>query len=120
MTVSKPLNAKGVMARAWVIFGETYSYPATPFRSIGRKCFTWALNKAWAEARAAAALAATSTEELLERVAGIEREIETLRYRGFAVNVVARGTELRGLVRPMVAELFRRSVEAEANHKLAA
>jgi len=113
------VSANGVMARAWAILSETYSYPQIPFRSIGRKCFAWALRKAWAEAWAAAALAATSAEELTARVAEIDRELGDLKYRGFSTHTTKRAVELRELARPMVAEPFRRSLEADA-FKLAA
>ena len=110
MPIATSLTANGVMARAWAIFSETYSYPQIPFRSIGPKCFAWALRKAWAEARAAAALAATSAEELTARGANIDRELEGLKYRGFSTHTTNRAIELRELARPMVAELFRRSL----------
>src|SRR5215207_745499 len=42
--------APAVMTRAWAIFRETYDYPRMPFRSLGRRCFVWALRAAWAEA----------------------------------------------------------------------
>lgn len=39
-------NILEVKRRAKVIFGDVYKYPAIPFRSIGRACFKWALDRA--------------------------------------------------------------------------
>ena len=39
----------GIMRRAWELFRANYNYPGTPFRSIGRHCFTACLKAAWAE-----------------------------------------------------------------------
>jgi hypothetical protein len=100
-----------IMRRAWAIFRETYGYPSIPFRSIGRECFGWALRKAWAEARAAAELSATPTEALAARIEGIEREIDSLKYRNWGTNVSRETDRLRDEAGPLVAELFRRSVE---------
>jgi hypothetical protein len=56
------------MHRAWAIFRETYKYPQIGFADIGRKCFGWALRKAWAEAREAARVAAVPAEVRAERI----------------------------------------------------
>jgi hypothetical protein len=56
------------MRRAWAIFRETYKYPAIKFADIGRKCFAWALRKAWAEAREAARFAAIPVPQRAERI----------------------------------------------------
>ena len=59
------------MRRAWAIFRKAYNYRGkggTPFLSIGRKCFGWALRKAWAEAREAARRAALPAEQKQTRI----------------------------------------------------
>jgi hypothetical protein len=53
------IDRGALMRRAWAIFRETYNYPRIKFTDIGRKCFAWALRKAWAEIREAARLPAT-------------------------------------------------------------
>ncbi|MCC0808312.1 hypothetical protein FPV16_19210 [Methylobacterium sp. W2] len=55
---------RGVLARAWAIFRASYAYPQVPFLSIGRDCFTWALKRAWAEARETVRLAGLGVEAL--------------------------------------------------------
>ncbi|KQO49959.1 hypothetical protein ASF08_22755 [Methylobacterium sp. Leaf85] len=55
---------RGVLARAWAIFRESYNYPRVPFLSLGWGCFTWALKKAWAEARETVRLAGLGVEAL--------------------------------------------------------
>jgi hypothetical protein len=52
------------MRRAW----ETYRYPHIKFSDIGRKCFAWALRKAWAEVREARRVAALSPVIRAERI----------------------------------------------------
>jgi hypothetical protein len=42
-------NRSLLMHRAWAIFRNTYRYPRIKFSDIGRKCFAWALRRAWAE-----------------------------------------------------------------------
>ena len=61
-----------VMRRAWEIFRQTYKYPQIKFSDIGRKCFAWALRKAWYEAHEAARVVAIPAQERAGR-------IETLR-----------------------------------------
>jgi hypothetical protein len=56
------------MRRAWVIFRQTYNFPAIKFLDIGRKCFAWALRRAWVEAREAARVAALSPAVKAERI----------------------------------------------------
>lgn len=56
------------MRRAWVIFRQTYNFPAIKFSDIGRKCFAWALRQAWIEAREAARIAALSPATKAERI----------------------------------------------------
>lgn len=70
-----------IMVRAWAIFREPYKYPAIKFSSIGRKCFGWALRKAWAEAREAARIAAIPAAEKAARIKVLERTIELAAYR---------------------------------------
>ena len=48
----KPSIQADAMRRAWVIFRQTYNYPAIKFSDIGRKCFAWALRQAWVEPHA--------------------------------------------------------------------
>jgi hypothetical protein len=43
------INRSFLMHRAWAIFRSTYRYPQIKFPDIGRKCFAWALRRAWAE-----------------------------------------------------------------------
>ena len=112
MTVHE--NSGEVLRRAWAIFAETYHYPTVPFRSIGRRCFNSALRRAWNEARAAAELAAMSIADIRARLVSIEAEIDGLKYRGFARNFETLYRELHDEARPLTAELFRRSVAADA------
>src|SRR5450759_1847376 len=62
------IDRRIVMTRAWAIFRQTYCYPQIKFSDIGRKCFGWALRKAWVEARAAARIAALSPAVKAERI----------------------------------------------------
>ena len=66
--IPAPLRC-GVLARAWEIFRASYNYPQVPFRSLGWGCFTWALKKAWAEAREIASLAGLGIAKLQEEAA---------------------------------------------------
>jgi hypothetical protein len=84
-----------VMARAWVIFRQTYRYPAIPFRSIGRKCFAWALRKAWSEAKEAARVATIPAPVKQARAAALTRELDLLPLADDYRFVVARGQEIR-------------------------
>ena len=74
------IDRKFVMARAWVIFRQTYNYPAIKFSDIGRKCFAWALRQAWVEAREAARVAALSPAVRAERIEMLQSLIA---YAGF-------------------------------------
>lgn len=71
------MNKQEIMKAAWAIFRETYHYPAVPFRSLGRKCFGWALSEAYRRARAAARIAAIPVEIKTARIAELQaaREI---------------------------------------------
>ena len=71
---------KAVMARAWIIFRQTYNYPSTPFRSIGRKCFAWALTEAWRQTREAARIAAIPADVKIARIEGLRRQRDMLKY----------------------------------------
>jgi hypothetical protein len=60
--------------RAWAIFRETYKYPLIKFKDIGRKCFAWALRRAWEEARESAQIAAIPMQvraECIETLQGL-------------------------------------------------
>lgn len=78
------LDRAAIMSRAWVIFRETYKYPAIKFSSIGRHCFGWALKQAWfearEEARLAARLAAMPAVDKAARIAVLNRTIELAEY----------------------------------------
>src|ERR1700761_1160734 len=65
------IDRRAVMARAWVIFRQTYRYPQIKFIDIGRRCFGWALKRAWADAREAARVAATPQGAKAERIQGL-------------------------------------------------
>lgn len=62
------IDRAALMRRAWEIFRQTYNYPRINFSDIGRKCFAWALRKAWVEAREAARLAAMAPTAKAERI----------------------------------------------------
>ena len=62
-------------------FPQTYNYPAVPFKSIGRKCFAWALRRAWAEAKEAARIAAMPTPVKAARADALRSELRLLTYR---------------------------------------
>jgi hypothetical protein len=62
------INRSFLMRRAWEIFRQTYRYPQIKFSDIGRKCFAWALRKAWDEVREARRVAALSPVIRAERI----------------------------------------------------
>jgi hypothetical protein len=70
------IDRGALMRRAWEIFRETYKYPQIKFSDMGRKCFAWALRKAWEEAREAARIAAIPAQERAERVETLQTLIE--------------------------------------------
>jgi hypothetical protein len=74
------INRKLVMTRAWAIFRQTYNYPAIKFSDIGRKCFAWALRRAWVEAREAARVAALSPVAKADRIATLQSLIAHAGY----------------------------------------
>lgn len=88
-----------IMIRAWAIFRETYGYPAVPFRSIGRACFTWALRRAWHEAREAARVAAIPAETRGARIAALTGERELLTYADSWRWAEARRAQIDGEIR---------------------
>jgi hypothetical protein len=98
-----------IMARAWEIFTETYRYPQAPFRSIGRRCFAWALRRAWEEHRFALALASTPAETLVAQTASIDRELAGLSYRSLNLHLIREQDRLRAQREPLAAELARRA-----------
>ncbi len=73
-------NNKQIMTRAWAIFRATYHYPATPFASIGKACFAWALRMAWWEAKEAARIAAISADTKIARAASLRAALEMTAY----------------------------------------
>ena len=66
------IDRGALMRRAWAIFRQTYNYPQIKFSDIGRKCFAWALRKAWVEAREAARVAALSSVVRAERIEALQ------------------------------------------------
>jgi hypothetical protein len=100
------------MTRAWAIFRETYRYQAIKFTRIGRPCFAWALKKAWAEARAAADLAATPTEVIQARVERISQELDELKYRSWGTDLAREHNRLNDELRPLAKESLRRPLAA--------
>ena len=85
------MTALAIKTRAKAIFSETYHYPATPFRSIGRSCFRWALERAKMEA--AHGTDAERFEWEAQKIAlnnsipQIKFEIERRRYGSFAMTL---------------------------------
>lgn len=75
------MNRQDIMRRAWQIFRSTYHYPSTPFASIGRHCFAWALKEAWRQAREAARIAAIPPEVKAARSTELQRTLALLPYR---------------------------------------
>ena len=68
------------MRRAWVIFRRTYNFPQIKFSDIGRQCFAWALRQAWVEAKAAARVAAMTSEAKAERLETLQGLIQRAGY----------------------------------------
>jgi hypothetical protein len=69
------IDRRALMARAWVIFRQTYRYPQIKFADIGRPCFAWALKQAWIEARETARLAAIMPAEKAQRIRTLQNLI---------------------------------------------
>jgi hypothetical protein len=76
----KPSIQRDAMRRAWVIFRRTYNFPQIKFSDIGRKCFAWALRRAWVEAREAARVAALSPVAKADCIATLQSLIA---YAGY-------------------------------------
>ena len=62
------VNRAAIMTRAGAIFRQTYCYPRIKFSSIGCHCFNACLRQAWAEAKSAVRIAATSAEAKADRI----------------------------------------------------
>lgn len=62
-----------IMRRAWELFRLNYNYPRTPFRSIGRHCFTACLKAAWAEVREIIRLSRFGVDALREAIARVSQ-----------------------------------------------
>jgi hypothetical protein len=76
----KPSIQADAMRRAWAIFRQTYKYPQIKFSDIGRKCFAWALRKAWAEVQEERRLAALSPVARAERIETLQTLIAHAGY----------------------------------------
>ena len=76
----KPSIQADAMRRAWVIFRRTYNFPQIKFSDIGRQCFAWALRQAWVEAKAAARVAAMTSEAKTERLETLQGLIQRAGY----------------------------------------
>ena len=85
------IDRKEVMTQAWAIFRRTYKYPQIKFSDIGRKCFAWALRRAWIEAREVARLAAMTSAAKSSR-------IETLQALIVSAGFIDSGPEWKGTV----------------------
>lgn len=88
------MDRRSVMTRAWAIFRQTYNYPGIPFRSIGRRCFAWALRRAWAEAKDAARIAAIPAPVKATRADALKSELGLLTYREDYRAACARSREI--------------------------
>jgi hypothetical protein len=95
------IDRAALMRRAWGIFRQTYKYPQIKFNDIGRKCFAWALRKAWAEANEAKRLADLAPAVKAERIATLQGLIERAAYIDhhptWKATISAYRTELRQL-----------------------
>jgi hypothetical protein len=78
-TASK-IDRAAPMTRVWPISRQTYCYPRIKFSDIGRKCFAWALQQGWIEAKEAARVASLSPAVKAERIATLQTLIA---YAGF-------------------------------------
>jgi len=88
------IDRRAVMLRAWEIFRERYKYPQMPFKSIGRKCFGWALHVAHHERRETLRLKAMGRERIEARMAEIREEKEMARYLPGHMSLSRRTAEL--------------------------
>lgn len=82
MTATADHAAVKTLAKA--IFASTYNYPRVRYRSIGRKAFAWALNRARAEIAALEAerarIAAMSAAEKAARIAALREHAELAEF----------------------------------------
>ena len=99
--MANTINRAAVMRRAWAIFRETYQYPSIPFKSIGRKCFAWAMKQAWAEVKEAARVAAIPADAKAARIetlqAAIEREYFNEQWQSASFRIESMRAEIRQL-----------------------
>ena len=72
----------------------------------------WALQRAWAEYRKAADLAAATTEGLTALLGLYERQLDALQYRGWTTNTERQRIEINTMLNPIKAELARRAAQA--------
>lgn len=95
------IDRAAVMRRAWAIFRQTYKYPLIKFADIGRKCFAWALKRAWQEAREAARVAAIPATDRVERIVALGAAIERASFIDhgptWRATIAAHRAELRQL-----------------------
>jgi hypothetical protein len=79
----------------------TYCYPQIKFSDIGRKCFGWAMKKAWAEYREANRVAALTPEEKAGRIETLNYLIQRAGFicggREWKATIIAHRDELRQL-----------------------
>ena len=74
------IDPAAVMRRAWAILRDAYKFLQIKFKDIGRKCFAWALRKAWEEAREAARVAALPAQDRAERIQTLQSLIGRAAY----------------------------------------
>lgn len=95
------IDRGAVMRRAWAIFRQTYKYPLIKFQDIGRKCFAWALRRAWEDAREAARVAAIPAPIRAERIVALAATIEHASYiesgPAWRATIAAHRAEIRQL-----------------------
>ena len=94
-----------LMRRAWAIFAESYKFPQIKFRDIGRKCFAWALKRAWAEAREAARIAATPAEVKAERIGALQTMLDRAAFIDSGPQWKAAVTTYRSELRQLTAQV---------------
>lgn len=103
------------MARAWTIFREQYGYPQIPFRSIGRHCFVHSLKLAWAEYRQERQqvefFAALPDADLFAEIARMEREIASLTYAPWGIDIQKKRRGIEARLSRWIAERDRRATE---------
>src|ERR1700741_944110 len=97
------IDRAALMQRAWAILRETYKYPQIKFKDIGRKCFAWALQKAWEEAREAARVAAIPADVRAERIETLQALIGCASYIDHGPSWRATVTAYRNEIRQLQA-----------------